>query len=100
MTVQADLVKPRRMLMEDRFSTNGDLMNVGLADDAALVHLATEGCGTATALLDHTSVLSVARAMLKANLALDPTEPEGWRVRAALELLHGGWITDDDGGPF
>ena len=74
------------VLLDDRFSCTGDMVTVSFNPISATItlHLATEGAGTATGLLDETTAVLLATALLKGSLKV---EPDDYRVRAAYALL-------------
>lgn len=93
MTVQAHADRPVPgfrvhpvILMDDRFSERGDLVTVAFnpVSETILLHIAADGAGTATGILDETIAISIATALLAGAVRVDP---ENYRARAAHVLL-------------
>lgn len=83
--IEGVTVRPQ-VLLDDRFSSDGDMVSVlfNPVSETILLHIATEGCGTVTGRLDETSALLIATALLRGVCRV---EPDDFRVRAAYALL-------------
>ena len=93
----ADLIKPPRtplVLMDDRFTAHGDMVTAVLTGGEVLLHVATEGAGTADLLLDAEMACRIARALLDGARRVDPGE---WRLTAAHRMLDDAYEADWQG---
>lgn len=88
----------RLVLMDDRFTCHGDMVTAVLSEGQVLLHVATNGAGTADLLLDAEMACRIARALLDGAQRLDPLE---WRLKAAHRVIadayEGDWQADDFG---
>lgn len=92
-----ELVKPRLVLLEDRFTPEGTMLAALLTEGAVTFHVATDGAGTATVRLDAETACRVARALLDGAQRLDP---ECWQLKAAHRMIadaYDAWDESDYG---